>query len=354
MDEFKDRGKLTLGGGSFNDKLELDRDYAIKVASSLLKIEVPESETFNDVSEAHDYLKKAKTRQVIKPMGNRRTDLTLVSKDPSNRTLLTTLESLTSQLLPCVIQEAIEGIEISTEGWFNGEEFIQPYNHTFEKKRFMESDKGCNTGCMGNIVFTTKGDKLTQLALDPLTPLLKKVNFVGPIDVNCIVNQDCAYFLEFTPRFGYDAIQAYSELIKGTLFDYLYKIASGSKLKTDVFEDSFGIAVRLSVPPWPIRKDDVNQLQGVQVLDVPEKAWNHLWLSDVMLNKEVPSLAGVDGVIGCVTARGSSLRECRRRAYRTVDNILIHGDVQFRQDIGDDVEGKISQLKEWGWLDASA
>jgi phosphoribosylamine-glycine ligase len=205
---------------------------------------------------------------------------------------------------------------------------------------------------MGNVVFTTSGNKLTQSVIDPLAPLLKKMNYVGPIDVNAILQKDRGFFIEFTTRFGYDAIQAYLELVKGSVFDFLYKIASGSNKPVDVFEDSFSIAVRISVPPWPGGKTDVDKLHGIQMLDIPEKAMNHVWLSDVMLCDEgVPVLAGVDGVLGCVTARGSTIRECRRRAYRTLDNILIHNDVQYREDIGADVDEKISKLVEWGWLE---
>ncbi len=90
----------------------------------------------------------------------------------------------------------------------------------------MEGDKGPNTGCMGNVVFTTEGNRLTEQALMPLSPLLKKVGYVGPIDVNCILTATDAYFLEFTTRFGYDAIQTFSELLKIPLFDFLFTAAT--------------------------------------------------------------------------------------------------------------------------------
>jgi len=70
----------------------------------------------------------------------------------------------------------------------------------------------------------------------------------------------------------------------------------------------------------------------------------------VKLVDGIPVMAGVDGVVGCVTARGSSVRECQRRAYRTIRNITITDDVQYRKDIGDDVEEQKKILKGWGWL----
>jgi len=349
-DELKDKGKLVLGGGSFNDKLELDREYGQKVCKSLLKIKTPKSITLNTVEELMDYLDKSTSPQVIKPLGNAPVYLTLVSSDSENRTLKSFVKERGEELVPCLVQEQVEGIEISTEGWFNGKEWIKPFNHTFEKKRFMEEDKGPNTGCMGNVVFTTEGDKLVEQTLIPLTPLLKKVGYLGPLDVNCIVDQDKAYFLEFTPRFGYDAVQAWTELLRESLFDFLYNVATGQKKEVSHHKE-YSIAVRLSVQPYP-NKEDCEELKGLQFLQIPDEAKKHVWLADVMKNKDQENVcAGVDGVLGCITARGVSVRECKRRVYRTIQNVVIHKDVQYRKDIGDSVEQDLAKLKEQGWLE---
>jgi phosphoribosylamine--glycine ligase len=345
--ELADKGKLVLGGGLFNDKIELDREYGEKVIS-LTKAKVPATVTCSNTTQLIDHLQTVGSPQVIKPLGNKEVSLTLVSKDPANRALVSLARQLGDKLVPCIVQERIDGIEISTEGWFNGG-WVRPFNHTMEKKRFMEGDKGPNTGCMGNVVWATNGDKLTATVLEPLEPLLERVGYVGPLDVNCIVTQDAAYFLEFTARFGYDAIQAWNELLKLPLFDYLYKVATKQADEVPVFQDSYSIAIRLSVPPYPSEKG-TEQWAGVQVLDVPKEASKHVWLADVMRKDGVDVVAGVDGVLGCVTARGSSVRECRRRAYRTINNIVIHPDVQYRSDIGADTEENIAKLKEWGWL----
>lgn len=348
-DELKEKGKLVLGGGVFNDKLELDREYGEKVAKNLLKVKIPETKSCDTVEELLAYLEKATNAQVVKPSGNKASTLVLVSNDKQNRALLSFVKTRGKEVVPCIVQERVEGIEISTEGWFNGKEWVKPFNHTMEKKRFMEGDKGPNIGCAGNVVWPTEVDKLVESTLMPLEPLLTKVNYVGPIDVNCIVNSE-AYFLEFTPRLGYEAIQAWSELLKVSLFDYLYKVASGQTNEI-AHQDEQAIAVRLSIPPYP-SKEGIEECRGLQVLDVPNEAKKHVWLSDVMMQDNRDVLAGVDGVIGCVTARGQTVRECQRRAYRTINNIVIHQDVQYRSDIGSDVEQKVKELKGLGWLNA--
>jgi len=348
---FKQKGKLVIGGGVFNDKLELDRNYGQRVVKHLLpEVKLPGGKLIKTQDQLLKELEVAQPK-VIKPLNNQSPTLTLVSKDNQNRTLKT-LATRLKHLTPCILQDKVNGIEISTEGWFNGERFVKPlFNHTIENKRFMEGDKGCQTGCMGNVVWASNPDKdkIIQKVLLPLTPLLKKVEYLGPLDVNCIITENDIYFLEFTSRFGYDAIQAFTELYKGKLFDMLWKLAI-KDTSFNVWSD-YSIAVRLSMPPYP-QDEDCSILRGVQVLDIPQPARKHIMLSDVMLLNDTETLAGVDGVIGCATARGQLISELRKRVYRTIDNCIIHQDVQYRKDIGLDVERKIEQLKTWGWIDA--
>lgn len=349
-DQLSEKGKLVLGGSSFADKLELDREYGEKVAKSLTKLKIPKTAEFDSINDLINYVEKSGTPQVVKPNGNKPSSLTLVSSDPSNRTILGVIKQRGKEVIPCIVQEYIKGIEVSTEGWFDGKKWVRPFNHTIESKRFMEGDVGPNVGCMGNIVWPTTGDRLTADTLELLTPLLTKVNHIGPVDVDCIVTSSDAYFIEWTPRFGYEAIQAWSELIQSPLFDYLYGIASGQKEEVP-YHDEYAIGVRMSLSPYPV-KEGANVWESIQVLNVPKEAKKHVWLADVKFLNGVATLAGVDGVVGCVTARGSSVRECQRRAYRTIRNVVITDDVQYRKDIGDNVEASKKALREWGWINA--
>lgn len=344
-EELRQKGKIVIGGGTFNDKLELDRTYGEKVARSVLEVDVPETEECTTTEDLLKCLREAGGPMVVKPHDNKSTCLTLVSGDKANRTLLSLAENV-KDLCPCIVQPKVEGIEISSEGWFDGKKFTS-FNHTIEQKRLMEKDKGPQTGCMGNVVWACGEDKLIKAAILPLAPLLEKVKFMGPIDVNCIISEKKATFLEFTPRFGYDAIFAYTEVLKGGLFDFLYKFATGRG--GDKPYNYYGISVRMSLPPYPF-KDGLKNLEGVQSIDVPEPAKNHIWYWDVMQKNGTPVCAGVDGIICSVSARGVDVHEARRRAYRTVNSIGIHPDLQWRSDIGSEVERQIKDLKEWGWL----
>lgn len=350
-DRLKEQGRTVMGGGTFNDNLELDRAYGEKVASQLMAVQVPKTVRVQTSEECLKHLETAAGPQVIKPLDNKAPSLTLVSSDDRNRTLISLVKHLKDAVTPAIVQERIDGVEVSTEGWFDGKDWVpQLFNHTMEEKRLMEGRRGPQTGCMGNVVWMTndEGDEIVKRTLVSLTPLLQKIEYVGPLDVNCIATEKELYFLEFTARFGYDALQALLELIKDNLFDILWGVATRSHKHLRVI-DEYAIAVRLSMPPYPY-EEGCDILKGAQVVAVPDEAKRHVMLSDVMMNEQGVVMVGVDGVVGCVTARGSTIQEIRRRAYRTINNIVLHDDVQYRKDIGAGVENSIERLKTWGWI----
>lgn len=351
-DAMRKQGRTVLGSSTVTDSLELDRSYGEKVASQLTQLDIPDSVVIQKKKECQEYIRKASTPQVIKPLGNQSPSLTLVSKDKQNRAILSILDNCSDEVTPCLVQERIDGVEISSEGWFNGESFSPLFNHTIEHKRLMEGDIGPQTGCMGNVVWSTESDKLTErIFTDKLAKLLQRASYIGPIDANCILTEGKAYFLEWTARFGYDAIQAWLELVKPSCFDYLWKLAT--KQDITACRKDYAIAVRLTIPPYPHYDEEaLDNLKDVELLSIPEAAQSHVWLSDVSMHDKTLRCAGVDGVLGCVTARGATITEARRRAYRTVSNIILHNDIQYRKDIGAGVESAIGTLKQWGWLNA--
>jgi len=352
-EQFRDKDKAVIGGGIFNDKLELNREYGEKVVSTLMpNVSLPKSESCKTSSEAIKYLESVGKAQVLKPFNNRPTYFLPISETDDNEVLVQLVKGMPQDLIPCLIQEKVKGVEVSTEGWFDGASFTH-FNHTLEKKRMLDGDRGCLLGCAGNVVWSTEGDKLTDYCLTPLTALLQKVDYLGPIDVNMIVTEDKCYFLEFTPRFGHDAIQTLMELMRKPLFDYFWNLQMKKNLPA--FKQEYAIGVRLSFPPYPFGREIkgyFKQLEGLKVLDVPPEAESHVHYYDVKFENGKPQLAGVDGALGCATARGETIRECRRRVYRTINNICKSKDIQYRSDIGEGMDKDIEQLKTWGWLNA--
>lgn len=354
-------GKPVLGCSSVLDKVELDRALGMRLFDTA-GVAVPETYEFESLREAESIRKEQPWQNgwVIKPSGNLSTSKTMVIKDQS------TWSACLGRLAPdCngILQRCLDGIEVSTEGWFNGKTFLHPFNHTFEEKRFLAGDLGVNTGCMGNVVLAAPegGDALTHATVARLSGFLLQIGYRGPLDINCIVNETGAYALEATSRMGYDAVEALAEGLTVPLSDFLYEVAAGTATSCPLAEGQTMIAVRLSVPPWPVRKPD-KDAAGELVGGIDDGTLKHLFLTDLYKDNEGYKTAAGDGVLLKATAKGPSRRAedggvrtdytyaCRRRVYGLLDGIKISGK-QYRIDIGERVNKDVAQLQQWGWMD---
>jgi len=336
-----------IGASPVMDRMELDRAAGMDIFKRA-GITIPESYSFDNPAQAKAFIMGQPLAGgfAVKADDNIGCATSRVIKHseqlewafgeyPSNANLL--------------VQRVVEGVEVSTEGWFNGKQFVKPFNHTFEEKRFLPGGLGPNTGCMGNVVLARQSNKLTRATVERLAPFLRSIGWRGPVDVNCIVNEGGAFALEATARFGYDAIEALMEGVRLSVGEFLREIATGTMTKMEFIPGAnYSIAVRLTVPPYPL--EDVPQTEwGEPILGINEHNIEHLWLCNVFIKDNLFRVAPADGLVLKATARGETVKEARGRVYRTLDNIKLGGK-QYRLDIGERVPDDIRQLEAWGWL----
>jgi phosphoribosylamine-glycine ligase len=314
MDAMKIRsgnvGHPSLGFSSILDKIELDRLAGMEMFRRA-GITIPETIPFANVAEAKSIPESSEWRDgwVVKPSGNISTSKTMVVKDQA------LWQHAVSQLpnpSSGILQRIIPGVEVSTEGWFNGMRFVRPFNHTFEEKRFLPGNLGCNTGCMGNVVLGVNSNRLTKATVERVEDFLRMIGYRGPFDINTIVNETGAYALEATSRMGYDAVEALIEGLNEPAGEFLYDIAQGAKREMDLGEDPM-IAVRLSIPPWPSRRPDSDSF-GEPVMGLTDERLRHLFLTDVMKDGDDYVTAGGDGVLLKATATGRITRKTSPQA----------------------------------------
>ena len=65
-------------------------------------------------------------------------------------------ESVAKHAPEFILQDFIEGSCVSTEGWFNGYDWMEPFNHTIEHKKMMNDELGPSTGCAFNVVWAIR------------------------------------------------------------------------------------------------------------------------------------------------------------------------------------------------------
>lgn len=342
-------GKPSLGLNPLADLLELDRGKAMETMKQA-GVTVPSYETFPNANAARAILERWEPPgYAIKPFDNEAVGKTYLCDDPQLFDwALSTFDNNTKLLVQSLIPDAIE---VSTEGWYNGADWITPFNHTFEEKRMMPGGSGQMTGCMGNVVVRVdEPNSLVQQTLFKLEPFLKRFGYRGPIDINCLVTRQHAYALELTCRFGYDAIEALLEGLKEPAGRFFMDIAQGTKKAMDLTND-YMIAVRVSRDPYPfaypaeVKEPD----KGMPVVGLSDKNMRHVFLTDVYLTADGYKYAAGDGVVYKATARGREVKEARQRVYTTIHNIKGF-DLQWRNDIGARVDKDMQTLREWRWL----
>jgi phosphoribosylamine-glycine ligase len=341
----------TLGDGSFNCALEDDREFGIEIMEEC-GILVPPYERFNEPKEAKRFIKTSGKAYVYKPdtlSGQEQdTDTTYVSCSAEN--LLEHIDKLfeDSHHAPFMLQEVIKGCEISTEGWFNGEDFYLR-NNTLEVKKFMNDDKGPATGCSGNVVFIhgLAEPKIYKEGLRKMKDYLKSTHFVGPIDLNSIVTGDKLYGIEWTPRFGYDATAALTNIYAGDFGQFLSAIATGARPEQS-FRAEYCASIRLSVPPYPVKDRDIkeagNIIEGIEEEDFP-----HTYMYDLVKANGFLETAGHNGFIACPMGIGGGMGEAFWEVSKRVDKVRAMG-LQYRTDVEKKLYKRYCELSNDGWL----
>ena len=74
---------------------------------------------------------------------------------------------------------------------------------------------------------------------------------MGYIDLNCIVNNNGIYPLEFTSRFGYPTISIQQEAMLTPIRRIFLELANGDWSRSWRTRSGFQIGVRIVVPPFP-------------------------------------------------------------------------------------------------------
>lgn len=341
----------TIGGSSFADRLEDDRIFGLE-AMEAAKIKVPEWEAFHDRGQAVKFVKSRGKRFVLKPIEADLPDsilkaATYCAKSPDD--MVAYIErGLHPKVKSFVLQEFVEGVEISVNAWWTGTEWAF-VDHTLEEKKFMNDGLGPNTGCAGNVVWPVlKPNPLFQQGLDRIRPILIDANYVGPIDLNTIVTEGEMYGLEWTPRFGYEGTSNITRLLPIGFGDFLHSIAIGKTPSNLEPRAKFAATVFVSVPPYPSAETSKGKKR------VPIKGLNLDHLEqfvtyDVKLSGEDLYAEGHFMGIGCPICTGDSIEEAVKSCYSCIKTLEIP-DLQYRTDIQRCVEKRYNQLATWGWL----
>ena len=302
-----------IGSSTITEELELDK--GIKLAEEM-GFAIPEFHKFKDLSEGIKFLTKTKNQWVFKS----NIEFTYVESFAGE--LLARM--LEKKVTECehILQEKIDGVEVSTEVWI-GKQGPKNLNQTIESKRLMAGNLGPAIGSQSNTVYMKKTDDLISKALLKMADYLHKEDYVGPCSVNVIVRDGVPYFLEWTPRFGYDALYCLLTLLKGTISEFLLSDFDGE------FHKGYACSQRISIPPYPYASPS---LLTTFAKDVPveSKLMPFFWAQDIYTDAGKIKCAGADGIVGVVTARDERLEAAWSKVYSAIGKLKIAAYLQYR------------------------
>ncbi|RLN01354.1 phosphoribosylamine--glycine ligase [Haloarcula sp. Atlit-7R] len=372
--ELRAEGHAVVGGTPDTDRLEEDRGYAMAVLEEH-GVNTIEHHVFEDFDAGTRHVQKDSAPYVIKPLGEVQNvkRLLYVGNEDDGSDVVDVLRAYkkawSHRMKGFQLQRKVEGVEIAVCGFFNGESFVEPINFNFEHKKLFPDNIGPSTGEMGTSMLWAGRNELFTETLGKLEGWLAGEEYVGSIDINCIVNEDGIYPLEFTPRFGYPTVTLQEESFESGTGQFFLDLANGRDPGLEVHR-GYQIAVRVVLPPFPFDDQetyDENSRNAAVVFESDSRDGIHI--EDA---KRVPvegaersagersepeaavdgqwRVAGESGMPLVVTGKGETMQAAREQAYERIDDILIP-NCYYRDDIGERwIDGDGDRLQAWGYL----
>lgn len=352
--ELRQKGKLVIGGTEYSDKLELDRSFGQEELKRH-KIKTLPFKEFNSFHEAIEYVKSNPNSYVIKPSGEIQDlkQLLFVGKEDDGSDIIRVLKayekSWGDKMGAFQLQRKVKGVEVSVAAYFNGKKFLKPVNVTFEHKKLFPKELGVSTGEMGTSMFWTNDSPIFDATLGKFENTLAKDNFVGHIDINCIVNSSGIFPLEFTSRFGYPQIQIQRAGITEPVGNLLYKIASGENFKIAT-KKGFQVGAFIVVPPFPYEdKKTFNLFSKDAVVIVRKEVKDGVHPMHLKMVNNEWLITGDSGVPLLVTGTGNTMKDAQKIMYNRINHVIVNNGY-YRTDIGDRWVEDSDKLWSWGLL----
>jgi len=326
---------IVIGASALTEQLELDRHKGIELADKV-GFAIPEYQRFGNLREGIKFLRDNKELWVFKPDDNQ--SFTYVEKFAGDL-----LAKMSSGKIPngkYILQRFIKGAEVSSEVWI-GEKGPVHYNRTIEAKNLLTGNLGPQTGSQVNLVWAEKSTEAVAIPeLTKMAEIIHSWGYRGPCDVNCIISGKTPYFLEWTPRFGWDAFYCLTTLMKGSLSEFF---------KNDFamnFHDGYAASVRLSVPPYPYSNPSLrSELAKDMIIDGSLDKMPAFWGQDIYLDDGKLKIAGADGIIGVVSARADKVEPAWSKVYSLVNKMKVGADLQYRTDGFSETRKRLEKLK---------
>ncbi len=353
-EQLRKEGKLVVGGSTYTDKLELDREYG-QSELNLSGVDILPSWNFTSFDEAIEFVRANPDRYVLKPSGKAQNEkeLLFIGQEVDGKDVLQVLEhykaNWSKKIKEFLLQKYAEGVEIAVGAFFNGKDFTYPININFEHKRLFPLELGPSTGEMGTHCYWTKSNPVFDRTLLRMKEKLAASGYVGYVDINCIANVKGIWPLEFTTRFGYPTISLHMEGITSEWGTFLHDLAEGRDATLKA-KKGYQVGVVVVIPPWPFEDEKAfkKYSEGATIL-FKRQSLDGIHIGEVKLEEGDWHIAGNSGYALVVTGSGPTMTDAVERAYQNIKNVMIP-NMFYRSDIGLRWTHDSDKLLSWGYL----
>lgn len=358
--KLRKQGYTVFGGSVEGDRLETDREYA-QIIFSKYGLKTKETKDFEAMYDAIEYVEKNPKAWVVKQNGHASKSINYVGFFEDGRDVLSVLKNyLTNPKINkerITLQEKINGIEIGVGRYFNGTDWVGPIEFNIEHKKFFPGDIGPTTSEMGTLAWYSEDEnnKLFKEVLNPLVPYLREIDFRGDFEINCIVDEEGAWPLEATPRFGSPIIHLHDEIHVSPWGEFLYAVARGEKYDLK-YKKGYGLVVLIAVPPFPYtKKEPSSEFYGMNVFfhNLTGEDPEHIHFEEISRDVDNVNqfyISDNRGYVLYVTGMGETLPLAIEDTYNRIDKVIIPKMI-YRNDVGRRfMDRDEKRLRDWGYL----
>lgn len=359
LDAWRKDGITVIGCNPECAKWELERGTGQNILARA-GIEVPASKVFSDYDAAIRFVKREMKRFVSKPDGDADKALSYCSKSPADMVFMLERWKKTNKLKRhFILQEFIPGTEMAVGGWFGPGGFNEGWCENWEFKKLMNDDLGVATGEQGTVLRVVKKSKLADKVLKPVEEALARANYVGYIDVNCIIDEHGTPLpLEFTCRPGWPLFNIQQALHQGDHAQWLLDLAEGRDAHNFLM-DQVALGVVLSIPDYPYSQITRKEVTGIPIYGLKPSMLPQISPCEIMLGEAPLEVDGrvqtgpiwvtAGDYVLVASATGETILQAKRGAYSLLKRLMLPNSPMYRTDIGDRLKKQLATLQAQGY-----
>lgn len=340
VDVFQQQGLKIFGPTKAAAQLESSKAFSKNFMKSV-GIPTAAFETFTDAALAHAYAAHASYPLVVKASGLALGKGVIIcqTKEEADKAIAEIMEShvFGDAGNEIVIEEFIEGVEVSTHAFSDGVSHVL-FPVSQDHKRIGEGNTGLNTGGMGTLcpVPGIGASLIEQIEKEVVTTTLygmknNNMPYSGVLYPGLMLTKNGPKVLEYNARFGDPETQTYMRLLETDLIDIVLACVNGTLSDLKISWNSGAAAtIILASGGYPGSYEKGKKITGIE--EAQKISGVVVFHAGTKIN-DVGELVTNGGRVLGVSAVGENLEEALEIAYKAVARINFEG-MYYRRDIG--------------------